>query len=336
MANLSLKHKRMRTSFRAAVIVGLLALASIFVRPTHAAVTSKIVITPASGSISADATQAYKVSAVATDGTSVDVTDQSTLSVNDPTGKMNGVAYTPGKAGSWTVQANFQSFTATAEVTVTPGAVKEVVVNPNSDPEPTFIGTNAKFTATVYDAKNNIITSEKVTWTVLGENGTIDSNGIFTPKKVGTGKVQAAVGDVSGAVSVAVSAPAVTNTNTAITNTAPKNTNTAITNTAPATNTNTAAATKTDTDSTCTSLKPWAWVLLLVVFLVVVGVLYALVPVTQVWPAVAALVVAGILAFIQRQYGCGGQTWFAWVVTLGTVALTGAALQMRPKSTPNA
>lgn len=335
----------MRITFRAAVIVGLLALATIFIRPASAAgPATKIIIDPAAPSITADGTQTFKVLAVAADGTSTDVTGQSTVSANDPTGTVAGATYTPGKAGSWTVQAVYQSFTATAAVTVTPGAVKEIAVNPNSDPEQSYIGTNVQFTATVYDTKNNIISGQTAIWSVLGENGTINSAGIFVPKKAGTSKVQAAIGDVTGTVSVVVSAPVVTNTNTSaiVTNTAKtnvkiSNTNSSNTNVADAdtANTNTAITETTEaTTKSCTSLKPWAWVLMLIIFLLIVAVLYALVPVTQIWPAVAALAVAAALAFIQRKYSCGDQAWWAWVVTLGTVALTATALQMRPKNTP--
>lgn len=338
MAILFLNHTRMRITFRATVIVGLLALATIIIRPAAAAgPATKITLDPAAPSITADSAQTFKVLATAADGTSTDITGQSTLSVDDPTGAVAGATYTPGKAGSWTVQAVYQSFTATGSVTVTAGAVKEIVINPNSDPEQTYIGTDKTFTATIYDAKNNIISGQTVKWTVLGENGTIDNRGVFVPKKAGTSKIQAAIGDVTGAVSVVVNPALVTNSNT---NTAPvtantnsvTNTNTANTNSA---NTNSTIVQSTDNPTTsCTSLKPWAWILMLIVFMIVVAVLYALVPVTQIWPAVAALAIAALLAYIQRKYSCGGQAWWAWVVTLGTIALTAVALQMRPKETP--
>lgn len=327
----------MRTLLRATVLVGLLALATVFIQPIQAAgPTTKIVLDPTTATLTADQTQIFKVLAVAADNTSTDVTAQSTLSVDDPLGKISGAIYTPGKAGTWTVQATFQSFTTTATVTVTPGAVQEVVVNPNSEPEQLYIGTNLKFTATAYDAKNNIVSDQKYIWTVIGENGSIDNQGVFKPTTVGTGKVQAAVGTVTGQVSVVVNPAIVTNTNT-VTNTV-SNTN-AVANTNAPTNsaTNTAALNTVDDETTtsCTSLKPWVWILLLVVFLIGVAVLFALVPVTMIWPTAAALLAAATLAFVQRKYDCHGQDWWAWVIMLGTIALAAAPLLMRPKHTPS-
>ncbi len=343
MAISFLKHTHMRNILRATVIVGLLALATVFSKPVLAAgPTTKIVLDPATATITADQTQTFKVMAIAADGSSVNVTDQSTLSVNDPLGKVAGAVYTPGKAGSWAIQASFQSFTTTAPVTVTAGAVKEIVINPNSDPEPAYLGTNVKFTATAYDAKNTILTDQKVVWSVIGENGSIDERGVFVPKKIGTGKVQAAVGPVIGQVSVVVNEAIVANTNVTTTNTvantSPKNVNT-ITN-SKASNANTTANTAviaptTNTATTsCTTLKPWLWIVLLIIFLIAVAILFALVPVTMIWPVVIALIAAVILALIQRKYDCHGQAWWAWVLLLGTIALASAALMMRPKNTP--
>lgn len=325
----------MRTILRAAVIVGLLALSPLGFRTAAAAgPTTKIVVTPATPTIISGQTQAFTVMAYAADNTAVDVTDQTTFSANDPLGSFTTNVYTAGKIGAWTVQASFQSFTATATVTVTPGAVKDIVVNPNSEPEQTTIGTNAKFTATAYDAKNNIIANQAVTWSVLGTVGTIDAQGIFVPKTIGTGKVQAAVGDVVGQVSVAVNAAPVVNTNTAP---VVKNTNTTNSNTV---NTNTAVVTKDDTTNettSCTTLRRWAWTLLLVIFLLATAILYALVPVTKIWPVAAALAVAAVLSFVQRKYDCtNGQAWWAWVMMIGTLALSAVALQLRPKNTPSA
>jgi len=339
--NLFLNATHMHNIFRATVLVGLLALATTFIQPSHAAgPTTKIVLDPASATITADQSQTFKVMAVDADGATTDVTDQATLTApvsTDPLGKVAGMVYTPSKTGVHSAQASFQSFTTTAAVTVTAGTAKEVVVNPNSEPEQAYIGTNVIFSATVYDAKNNILSDQKIVWTVIGENGSVNAQGVFVPKKVGTGKVQAAVGDVTGQVSVVVNPTIVTNTNT-VTNTT-KNTNT-VKNTNTTTsnaNTNTVVVNTTDTTTTkCTTLKPWAWIGLLIIFLLAVAILFALVPITAIWPVVAALVAAAILAFIQRKYDCNGQAWWSWVIMLGTIALAGAALMMRPKNTPTA
>lgn len=332
----------MRITFRATVLVGLLALSSVFIQPVDAAgPTTKIVIEPATATVTADQTQTFKVMAVAADNTSTDVTSQSTISVNDPLGKVDGAIYTPGKAGSWTVQAAFQSFTVTGSTTVTPGAPKEIVINPNTEPEQVYLGINTVFSATVYDAKNNVVPNQTVVWSVIGENGTIDAQGVFVPATIGTGKIQAALGSIIGQVSLVVNAAIVTDTNTANTNTVrntntAKNINTANTNTTTNTSTNTAiTSTENQAQTTsCTTMKPWVWIILLVVFLAGVAMLFALVPVTAIWPVVAAVLGAAILSYVQRKYGCDGQVWWAWVMMLSTLALAGAALMMRPKNTP--
>lgn len=329
----------MRSSLsRSLLVLGVFVLTLGLARAAAAASPiTKIAIEPASVSITADQTLTVKVTATAADGTTTDITSGSTLSQNDPNGKIANSTYTPGKAGSWTIQASFQSFVASATVTVTPGAVQEVVINPNSEPEQTYLGTNATFVATVYDAHNNLITGQTVTWSVIGEVGTIDKNGVFTPKKIGTGKVQATVDEVIGQVSVVTLAAIVTNTNSAAATNqnakANQNTNTT-SNVNGTTNTNVNADTNTDTSSTCTTLKPWLWTLILVAFLAAVAALYMFVPLSKIWPAVAALLAAGVLAYVQRQQACAGQPWWAWVITIGTIALTAFALQMRPKNTP--
>lgn len=307
--------------------------------------TTKISVTPAAVTINTDQTQAFTVTATAADNSTTDVTSASNLSINDPNGSLTNATYTPGKSGTWTVQATYQSFTASAVVTVTPGAVKEVVVNPNSEPEQTYLGTNVKFTATAYDGKNNIVSGQTFGWSVIGDIGTIDANGVFTPKKIGSGKVQASTAGVDGQVSVVTNAALTTNTantNTTNTNTAVRNTNAATNGNANGnanananTNTSTASTTTDVATKDCTTLKPWVWTLILVLFLVAVAALYMFMPIAKIWPPIAALVLAAGLAYVQRTYGCAGQMWWAWVITIGTVAITAFALQMRPKSMPS-
>lgn len=303
------------------------------VRSASAATASKITIDPAAPTTTADAAITFTVIATNTDGTTTNVSTQTTLSTNDPRGSVANNVYTPGAVGTWNVQASYQSLQATASVTVTAGSVQEIVINPNSDPEQTFIGATTTFSTALYDKQSNVVSSQTATWSVLGEIGTINDKGVFTPVKVGTGKIQAKVGDITGQISVVVNAAPVANTNTAV---VVKNTNTPATNanvnTSTTTNTNTSTTTTT-TKAACTTLKPWAWSLMLVLFFVVIAILYALVPVTAIWPAVIGLAGAAALAFIQRKYGCGGQPWWPWIVTLGAIALTAAALQFRPKHT---
>lgn len=330
---------KFHTTLKAMLLAGAALLLS--GQAVVAAAPTKITLSPATATVTADQTQTYTVT---TDGTPADVTSASTLSMTDPLGSITGATYHPGKAGTWTVQATYQSFKTTATVTVTPGAAAEVAVNPNTNPELTNIGTPRTFTATVFDSHSNTISNASVTWSVIGDVGTIDANGVFTPTKLGTGKVQAKNGAIVGEVAVQVNAALPTNTNTAANTNATRNANAnkntnatiananlnAATTNVNATNTNTTAST-TDTTK-CTTLKTWVWIVILAAFLVAVYIFYMMVPVSAIWPVITALVAAGVLAYIQRKYGCGTQSWWAWVATLGTVLLTAVSLRQRPKN----
>lgn len=307
--------------------------------------TATISVTPAAATVTADQTQTYTVTATASDGTAKDVTADSTLSVNDPLGTVTGSTYRPGKAGDWTVQAVYQSFTASAAVIVKPGAPAEVSINPSSDPEQAYLGAPVEFSATVYDSHSNVVTGSTVTWSVVGDIGTIDKTGVFSPTKLGTGKVQAKVGNIVGEVAVQTNAALPTDTNTAAnanTNAAKKtataknanatankneNVNAAVVNVnASPANTNTSSAATT---ASCTTLKTWVWIVILLAFLAAVLLLYSLVPAAAIWPVIVALVGAGVLAYVQRKYGCGEQGWWAWIVTLGTIVLTAFNIRMK-------
>lgn len=314
----------------------------------HAA-TTKITITPSTGTVASGHTITFVAQAVDATNTSTDVTGSTVFSTNDPKASISGATYTGGEAGSWTVQASYQSFLASATLTVTPGEVAEVVINPNSDPEIVLTGTTKKFSAQAFDRNSNLINGTTATWSVIGPIGTINSSGIFTPTALGTGKIQASVGSVIGQIPVTVQAAPVTNANQNANTSTNRNTNAAANrNTNAATNGNTndsantnghtnVAATGTTPQSTtqCTTLKPWVWTLILVIFLIAVAILYGLVPVTKIWPVVVALVGAAVLAYLQRKYDCALQSWWAWVITLGTVALSGLAIRSNPpKSQP--
>lgn len=326
----------MRPSVRFLLVSSLLLVPFSFGRHAAAVSTvSKISVAPTSATLVAGQAQTFAVTATATDGSTSDVTSQATLSSDDPRGTFSGAAYTPGKVGTWTIQASYQSLTTTAGVTVSVGAVQELTINPNSEPEPTTIGKPVTFSVMAYDAHSNIISDQAVTWSVIGDIGSINAQGVFTPSKVGTGKVQATAGAITGQVSVVTQAAPVVNTNTAAVNTNATNKNTNSTNQNANTNQSiTSASTSTNTPDECTTLKPWAWTVMLIIFMLVVVALYALVPVTKIWPVVVALIAAAVLAFVQRKYGCGTQSWWAWVMTLGTIALSAVANTMRPKSTP--
>lgn len=323
----------MRNRLLSLFAIGVLATLCSLPHATRAATTG-ITLTPGTTTVASGHALTFVVSTVDSTTSSSDVTSASALSTNDPSGTISGATYTGGKVGSWTVQASYQSFVATATVTVTPGDVAEVVVNPNSDPEVILTGTKKRFSAQAFDRSSNIIDGATFTWSVIGPVGSIDDSGVFTPSTVGTGKVQAMVGTVTGQVAVSIQQAPVSNTNTSVTTTnttTNQNTNTTKNTNMSVSNTNTSKSTATNTStSTCTTLKTWVWTLILVVFLVAVAVLYGFVPVTKIWPVAAALIGAAVLAYVQRKYDCSLQNWWAWVVTLGTVALSALAIRSTP------
>lgn len=317
-------------------LIGLIVTGLSFATQSQAATTT-MTMAPATATVASGHTQTFVVKAVDNDGTSRDVTSDAVLSTNDPKGKIIGATYTAGKAGTWMVQASYQSFMTTATTTVTAGDLAEIVVNPNSEPEIILDGTTRKFSAEGFDANSNAISGLTFIWSVIGTIGKIDAAGVLTSSQIGTGKVQAQAGVVTGQVAVEVRQAPATNTNTATSTNGTSNVNRSTnnnTNTATNANKNTNALnTNTSTTAattTCTSLKPWLWTLILIIFLIIVAVLYGLVSVTKIWPVIVALVGAGILAYLQRKYDCDLQSWWAWVITLGTVALTALAIRSNP------
>lgn len=331
------------------VVISLVTGVLGFSRPTQAA-TTKITITPSTATVASGHSTSFSVQAIDNNNVVTDVTADSTLSTNDPKGSTTGAIYTGGVVGSWTVQASYQSFLASATVTVTPGDVAEIVVNPNSEPEIVVSGTHKQFSAQAYDKNSNVVHQVSFAWSVIGPIGGIDSNGVFTPNGLGAGTIQAMAGTVAGQATVTVQAAPVTNTNSkanvnAATNTnqsstnknsntsTNKNVNTVInanTNTVPTTVTNTNTSPASTSSTQCSTLKPWVWTTILVIFLLLVAILYGLVPVTKIWPVVVSLVGAAILAYIQRTYDCQLHSWWAWVITLGTIALSALAIRSNP------
>jgi len=348
-------HRMSRLHLGGLFIVVALAVTSLAaVSPVAAAgpITS-ISLSPTSATLTADQSQVFKVIASDKDGVTTDVTNGATLSTTDPLGVLAlGFTYEAGKAGTWKINASYQSFTAEATVTVTAGTLNEISINPNSAPEYVNLNAKRRFSTQLFDQKDNVITGQAVIWSVIGDLGTIDDDGIFTANKLGSGKIQATVGTITGQINLTVKAAPVTNanananTNAAVngnnnTNTANANVNAAVNgevNVNESTNNNSNtnnSVTTTVNDGQCTTLKPWLWTVILIIFLLAVAILYGLVPMSKIWPAGVALAAAVGLVIVQRQWGCNGLSWWPWILILGTIALTILALrQLPPKQNP--
>lgn len=301
---------------------------------------TSISVTPATATVNADESVTFVVTATDAQGAATTVTADSVFSTDDPVGSMAGAVYNAGKVGQWTIHVAYQSFTTTATVTVTPGALAEIDVNPDTQPEVVVLGKFRTFKAKGFDQHNNVVTDFVPTWVVSNNIGTIDENGKFTATNVGTGTVEArSASGVIDQVAVTVREPApettnantntaapISNTNAANVNAAPANTNSAVN-----ANTNSSSAPLTNETIACTTVKNSIWVLIVVGYLALVALLFAFIPVTKIWPALITLGGAIALVVVYRSYGCSVLPWWPWVLTLGTVGLTLLALRQSPK-----
>jgi len=298
-------------------------------------------VSPSTLQLTADQSVALVVTAKDATNATEDVTGASTYSVTDPRGRIVGTTYEAGKAGSWLITVTYEGLTATVPVTITAGALTEMVINPNSEPEIVPLDRTTDFSAQGFDADNNRITIPSPTWSVTGGIGTISTRGVFTPTKLGTGTVVITSGAITASVRVDTVAArgtnenvnATTNTNTVVnTNTTNTNGNVNGDTNAPApTNVNTPTEGSTDDATTCTSRKNWLWGIILLALLGAVAVLYAFVPVTKNWPAFVAIVAALTMSVVERNTGCTDNVWWPWIAILGTIGLTIFAYQQTPK-----
>ncbi len=300
--------------------------------PTHGAAVA-VDITPASVTLTADATQAFTAKVRDAGGLTWDVTNGSTWSENDPRGSLaldgSGVTYTPGKVGTWTISATYGSVTGTALVTVTPGAVAHVVVNPSTNPEPIALGTTTTFTAEAFDADWNAVPSADTSWTVTDAVGSTKIDGTFTPKKEGTGSIVATVAGITGTTVVTVVPKKVEITLDATTEPPTPTAGTPRTVTPKPADTGIVAGTETlgetaapaaaEAAKACSSLHWWGWLGILVGYLVVLYfVLYATRRLTGpvFWVLPLALTAAALWGYFQ--YRCGNSyPWFPWLAVLG-------------------
>ncbi|HLF06640.1 MAG TPA: hypothetical protein VI893_05660, partial [Thermoplasmata archaeon] len=101
------------------------------------------------------------------------------------------VTFEPQASGIWEITATSGIATGKAVITVTPGRLSEVKV----DPETATLreGDSVKFTARGFDVSGNEILDAEVKWEVTDRLGTFAADGTFSASKVGDGKVIARV-----------------------------------------------------------------------------------------------------------------------------------------------
>jgi len=166
-----------------------------------------ILVDPSTATITADDTQQFTATGHDAKGNPVPLTAPS-WSATDGTVVVG--LFTPQRTGIWAVAAEEGGFRGTATVTVRPGAVARVEVEPGDAHVPE--GTPVRFSAKAYDGKGNEVPDAEITWSVEGGVGRIDDTGEFVGTGGGRGRVVATATDGSataiGAATVLVDANA--------------------------------------------------------------------------------------------------------------------------------
>lgn len=304
-------------------------------------------IAPESKAVIAGDTVTFTVQGKDADNNTSDLTVNCTFTTTDPQGQMASNVYTAGQAGTWKVTAKYSSLTSEATVTVTHGAIAELQVNPNSDPERVANGKSRTFTAVGFDAFNNIIDDLKVTWTVEGEIGTIvstgDRTGKFTASHLGEGKVVAQSSSEKTSVDITVVKPEViapatntnstiTNTNSSNTNSRPVNTNTSNANTnanananVNASNANTNTTAQASTDSTCSAWPKMTWIWIYIAYLIaLIGSLAAVRRMNPGWWWFIPFLLTVVAIWVYFQFRCY-PVYPAWPYVVLLTAILGAS-----------
>ncbi len=170
-----------------------------------AATLASIAITPAEPRIAAGTTTQLTATAVFSDNTHQDVTQQAAWSTSSSTvatvssdsGAVQSVA-----EGSATITASFQGQSAAATLTVTPATLVSISVTPATSSAP--LGTTQQYTATgIYSDNSTQNLTNSVTWTssqtstaTIGNAG--GSHGLATSTGVGTTSIIAASDSITG------------------------------------------------------------------------------------------------------------------------------------------
>ena len=125
-------------------------------------------------------------------------TSDPSVAMVSPSGVVTGVA-----VGSATITASAGPGNGTATVNVLLAPVARVVVTPSN---PTIRAhQTVQLAATLYDARNNVLTGRAVTWSSADPNKvSVDNNGVATGMKKGTVTIAATSEGVSGSTNVKV------------------------------------------------------------------------------------------------------------------------------------
>ncbi|MBI4092652.1 MAG: hypothetical protein HY420_01880 [Candidatus Kerfeldbacteria bacterium] len=301
---------------------------------------TSVAISPSAQSLAAGASQTFTVQGQDANGATADLTANSTFTTTDPRGFMTANVYTAGTAGAWVVSANYNNLSAEAKVTVTPGEIKELVVNPNSLPEYMQNGESRTFMAEAFDGFNNPIKDFSVQWSLEGKIGTItalnNDRAKFTATDVGKGRVLAKSGNETALVDVAVTKspepPALVNVNT---NTTPQTNANGNTNASPVVDETNLTADANANENTnagvtaeptiCTGWTKTSWVWIFILYVVLLALSLAMIRTSRPpWWWVAPFILTVGALWIYFQYRCY-PVYPAWPYLVLLVAIIGAS-----------
>ncbi|WP_224367308.1 beta strand repeat-containing protein [Hyalangium versicolor] len=169
-----------------------------------------VTVTPSPVTLAVQGTQQF--SATAYDSSNNPLPFPITWSATSAAGSINssGLFTANCTPGTYTaaVTATSDGKSASADVTLTPGAAASVTVSPSN--ATVQINGTQQFTANVKDACNNPLPTAPVSWAVTTGGGTINSSGLFTAGTTPgtfTNTVRAFSGTLSGTASVTVTSP---------------------------------------------------------------------------------------------------------------------------------
>ncbi len=320
-----------RTRFRLlgsfALFLGLLALAI----PANAATgddDQTLKLSPTTVTLDAGSSIEFSIFATNPDtGETWDASRAAQVTTTDPTGNLSGPVYTAGSLGSWKVRATLNNASVSTTVTVRPGPVDHIVVNPNSLPEIVGRGERRQFEAKAYDRMNNLLTNLVVSWKLEGSIGTVSATGLFTANRDGEGRIIAQSGSVTGSADVRVRAAAVDAPLPSLANTTAVNSNAnANTNSGDVLGTDTEVlpTSTNETTKSCWDIRWWGWLIVLIGSLLILYGYYKLIETkTDLWIWIVPLLLASglfVLYFLARCDSVAG--WFPWIVVVGFLILT--------------
>jgi YVTN family beta-propeller protein len=164
-----------------------------------------LIVTSSGSNIVAGGNSQYAISAVDQYGNMWDVSNQTVLGINCPSGShswANNIV-TVTKAGSWTVTASYAGLTGTAKLTVTHTAVNTITVTPTATTNPA--GTPVTYATAAQDIYGNSwdITAQ-TSWSADNAAGGSWSNSTYTALKAGNWTITCTYATKSAAATLTV------------------------------------------------------------------------------------------------------------------------------------